>query len=118
MSEQIISTVVTRHWFMKGYWTWEQYVFIDCHRLLLIGSPYYLQIVLMRIVRRLLPWIFSCAPAAALPTFWPLQDDGGQAQQQQPVPVTGVTTGLSSGTGERPARWEINALQEKGGPRW
>ncbi|KAI1768563.1 Di-copper centre-containing protein [Hypoxylon sp. FL1150] len=120
MSDQIISTVGTRHRFMTDYWTWEKNVFIDS-RPLLIGHPYPLQIALMRIIRRLIPWIvFSCAPATALPTSWP-RDDGGQAQQQQqqqPVPVTGVTTGLGSGTGERPARWEVSALQEKGGPRW
>ncbi|KAI1777107.1 Di-copper centre-containing protein [Hypoxylon cercidicola] len=54
-------------------------------------------------------------PAAALPSWsWPR--DGGQAQQ--PVPVTGMTTGINSGTGERPARWEVNDLQAEGGPRW
>lgn len=78
-------------------------------------SLYHLPTVLMRILRRLILWV-SCASAAALPSSWP-RDDGGQAQQQ-PVPVTGMTTGLDSGTSERPARWEVNVLQDEGGPRW
>ncbi|OTA92859.1 hypothetical protein M434DRAFT_12067 [Hypoxylon sp. CO27-5] len=36
-------------------------------------------------------------------------------QAQQPIPVTGMTTGINNRTGERPARWEINAPQAEGG---
>lgn len=36
----------------------------------------------------------------------------------QPFPVTGLTTGINNLTGERPARQEINVLQETGGPAW
>ncbi|KAI2468351.1 Di-copper centre-containing protein [Annulohypoxylon bovei var. microspora] len=61
---------------------------------------------------RLIPWAL-CVPTTALPTGY--QFDG---QAHKPIPVTGMTTGINNRTGERPARWEINALQHEGGPRW
>ncbi|KAI0377011.1 Di-copper centre-containing protein [Hypomontagnella monticulosa] len=39
-------------------------------------------------------------------------------ETQQPIPVTGMTTGFNNRTGKYPARWEINSLQAEGGPRW
>ena len=38
--------------------------------------------------------------------------------ESQPFPVTGLTTGINNLTGERPARQDIDVLQETGGPAW
>ncbi|KAK8014508.1 tyrosinase precursor [Apiospora arundinis] len=38
--------------------------------------------------------------------------------QGQIVPVTGLATGINQGTGERPARKNINDLHATGGPAW
>ncbi|KAI1416556.1 Di-copper centre-containing protein [Hypoxylon sp. FL1857] len=62
--------------------------------------------------RRLIPWA-ACVAAAVL-TPQPQLD----VQAQQPIPVTGMTTGINNRTGERPARWEVSALQAEGGPQW
>ncbi|KAI0887997.1 Di-copper centre-containing protein [Annulohypoxylon maeteangense] len=68
----------------------------------------------MSIIRRLIPWVVFVS-AAALTASPPPRFDG---QAQQPIPVTGLTTGINNRTGEWPARWEINALEHEGGPRW
>ncbi|KAI1337062.1 Di-copper centre-containing protein [Xylariaceae sp. FL0016] len=38
--------------------------------------------------------------------------------QDQPVPVTGLTTGIDTETGEPPSRMNINTLASQGGPGW
>ncbi|KAI1211298.1 Di-copper centre-containing protein [Annulohypoxylon truncatum] len=66
----------------------------------------------MSITRRLTPWaLFMAAAALAAPHRF-------DRQAQQPIPVTGMNTGIDNRTGERPSRWEINALEHEGGPRW
>ncbi|KAI1106590.1 Di-copper centre-containing protein [Jackrogersella minutella] len=67
---------------------------------------------LMSIIRRLIIWA-AYGPRAVL-TAQPQLDD----QARQPIPVTGMTTGINNRTGERPARQEINILQNEGGPPW
>ncbi|KAI0003596.1 Di-copper centre-containing protein [Xylariaceae sp. FL0662B] len=41
----------------------------------------------------------------------------GKRTSNDPIPVVGLTTGIKN-TGERPVRWNINALQDEGGPQW
>ncbi|KAI1095615.1 Di-copper centre-containing protein [Rostrohypoxylon terebratum] len=63
-------------------------------------------------IRRLIPWAMFASELVltALPRF-----DG---HDQRPIPVTGLTTGINNRTGELPTRWDINALEHEGGPRW
>lgn len=61
---------------------------------------------------KIIPWaVFASALTLAAP---PRFDEHGQ----RPIPVTGMTTGIDNRTGERSTRWEINALEHEGGPRW
>ncbi|KAI1141556.1 Di-copper centre-containing protein [Hypoxylon sp. FL0543] len=66
----------------------------------------------MSIARRLIPLAACVATAILIPRH---QLD---VQAQQAIPVPGMTTGINNRTGERPARWEVNALQAEGGPQW
>ncbi|XDG05753.1 hypothetical protein ABKA04_005368 [Annulohypoxylon sp. FPYF3050] len=63
-------------------------------------------------IRKLIPWtVLVSALTIAVPHRFDEHD-------QQPIPVTGMTTGINNRTGERSTRWEINALEHEGGPRW
>ncbi|KAL7622248.1 hypothetical protein AAE478_007752 [Parahypoxylon ruwenzoriense] len=66
----------------------------------------------MSILKKLVSWA-ACMPMAVLAIRPHLN---GQAQKH--IPVTGMTTGINKETGQRPVRWEVNALQSEGGPRW
>lgn len=60
--------------------------------------------------RKLALWV-SYVPILVLTSRTQYND-----KTEQPIPVTGMTTGTNNRTGEYPARREVNILQAEDGP--